>query len=157
MATTHEQFEHALETIKNKGTVRRFVKSMDLRTDDIERIMERFSAIKDEMAKEEEARIQAEKEKEEKLEKIRQEMRDAGLNPEDLVHGPAVRAAKRARGPSPLAGRKRENPKYVFEYEDENGNKKQLEAGLIGRVPADFSDYLKKTGKSRKDCIVKDA
>lgn len=157
MATFHEQCEDAMDIIKNKGTIRRFVKSMDLRTDDIERISNRFLAIKDEIAKEEEALLQAEKEKEEKIAKISQEMKELGLNPEDLAYSPAVRAAKRARGPSPLAGKKRENPKYVFEYEDENGTKKQLKAGLIGRVPSDFSDYLKKTGKARKDCIVEKA
>lgn len=157
MATFTEQCENTMDIIKNKGSVRRFAKSMDLRMEDLERISERFMAIKIEMEIDAESRIQEEKEKEDKLKAIRDQMKEAGLNPEDLLQGPAVRAAKRARGPSPLAGRKRENPKFIFEYEDEGGNKKQLKAGLIGRVPADFSEYLKKSGKARKDCIVEEA
>lgn len=157
MPTFTEQCDNAMEILKNKGSVRRFMKAMDLRTDDLERMANRIISIKDELAEEENARIQKEKEKEEKLKKFREEMKAQGLDPEDLLHGPAVRAAKRGRGPSPLAGKKRENPKYVFEYEDANGKKQKLTAGLIGRVPADFSEYLKKTKKNRKDCIVEKA
>lgn len=157
MTTFHEQSESAMDILKNKATIRRFVKSMDLKTDDLERIAQRILDIQEEISAEEEARLEAEKEKEEKLKKIREEMKAAGLDPEDLIHSPSVRAAKRGRGPSPLAGKKRENPKYIFEYEDANGEKKQLKAGIIGRVPADFSEYLKRTQKTRKDCIVEEA
>ena len=44
--------------------------------------------------------------------------------------------------------------RFVFTYETQDGDSVNWEGATTGRIPAEFADYLKRTGKDRKDCIV---
>lgn len=157
-ATFHEKAEAAQEILSNKMNIRRFLKHFDIQVDELGRFIKRLDSIRGEI--EEEAKKEEEERKEKLLraEEAKSILREKGLTLEELLQieqGNGV-PRKRRGGQRADAGKKKYNPKGIYEYEDENGNKKEITMPRVGRAPAEFSDYLKRSGKKRKDCLVKE-
>lgn len=71
-------------------------------------------------------------------------MQEKGLTIEDLMVSAVVEKARK--------GKPRQ--RYQFQYEKEDGSVVNWEGATMGRIPSEFTEYLSKTGKERKDCIV---
>lgn len=155
--TFHEKAEAASEILSNRQNIRRFLKNNEIHLDQFTRIIDRMSAVKDELVQEAEA-IEAErKEKLKKVEEAKKLLKENGLSIEDIVETERGNGLPRQRrGRRSDAGKPKNNPLGLYEYQDKDGKKKQIKLRRVGRPPEDFSEYLQKTGKKRKDCLVKE-
>ena len=88
------------------------------------------------------------KEKAADIEDIYRFMQEKGLSLEDL--GTIQEAAPKPR-------KKRNVQKYTFTYETSTGATAQWHGATTGRIPEEFRNYLKRTGKTRSDCIQESA
>ncbi|WP_263080487.1 H-NS histone family protein [Endozoicomonas sp. Mp262] len=135
-------FEEAIDVLKSKVQVRKLFQ--DMHAEDLQRVINRIESIYEEKllvqmeAEEEQAR------KKEAVESIVQQMKEQGVSLEDLeiVAGTVTTRKHKPR------------QRFMFTYETNDGAAVNWEGATTGRIPAEFSDYLKRTGKDRKDCIV---
>lgn len=154
--TFFEKAEAAQEILSNRQNIRRYIKSHDIQIDQVTRLINRMSAVRDEMVEEAEAIEQERKEKMKKVEEAKKLLKENGLSISDIVETERGNGLPRkARGRRSDAGRPKSNPLGLYEYEDKDGKKQQIELRRVGRPPEDFSAYLQKTGKKRKDCLIK--
>lgn len=155
--TFHEKSEATHEILSNRQNIRRYIKTNDLQLDQIERLIKRMSAVRDEMREEVEAEEKARQEKMKRVEDAKRVLKENGLSIEDIVQTERGNGLPRkSRGRRSDAGKAKNNPLGLYEYEDKNGKKQQIELRRVGRPPEDFSAYLQKTGKKRKDCLIKE-
>ena len=85
--------------------------------------------------------------KKEALEALARQMKKLGLSPADM------KAVVDDKGVDRRKGRTRQ--RYLFRYEGADGASVDWEGATTGRIPADFTAYLERTGKDRKSCIIK--
>lgn len=155
--TFHEKSEAANEIISNRQNIRRFLKTNDMNLDQISRIIDRFQAVKDDMLAEVEAAEREYKEKMKKVEEAKKVLKENGLSIEDIVSSERGNGLPRKqRGRRSDVGQPKNNPLALYEYEDKDGKKQKIELRRVGRPPEAFSEYLRRSGKKRKDCLVKE-
>lgn len=138
-------FEESLSVLKSKVQLRKLFQDMHI--EDIKRVVNRIESIHEEKLM---AQMQVEEEhtrKREAAEAIMKELQEKGLNIDDLAG-----LSKTAESKSIRKGKTRQ--RYQFEYHTTGGSAITWQGATTGRIPADFSDYLKRTGKERKACIV---
>lgn len=159
VGTFHEQSVATQAILSNRQNIRRFLKSVDVDYEQLSRIINRLSAVRDEIEEEIKKEEEEHKEKLKKIEETKKILQENGLSLEDLVQtergNGAPRKSKSGRTRSD-AGKPKHNPVGIYAYEDENGQRKEIQMPRVGRAPAEFSEYLKKTGKKRKECLVKE-
>lgn len=155
-ATFHEKAEATHEILSNRQNIRRYLKTNDIHLDQLTRLINRMSAVREELVEEAEALEAERKEKAKKVEEAKRLLKENGISIEDIVQTERGNGIPRkARGRRSDAGKPKSNPLGLYEYEDKDGKKQQIELRRVGRPPEDFSAYLQKTGKQRKDCLVK--
>lgn len=155
--TFHEKSEATLEIVSNRQNIRRFLKTNEMHLDQLTRIINRFQAVKDDMLAEAEAIERERKEKMKKVEEAKKVLKENGLSIEDIVSTERGNGLPRkSRGRRSDVGKPKNNPLGLYEYEDKDGKKQRIELRRVGRPPEAFSEYLQKTGKKRKDCLVKE-
>ena len=135
-------FEEALDILKSKVQLRKLFQ--DMHTEDLQRIINRIDSIIEEKLL---IQMEAEEElsrKREAVDGILEQMKTQSVTLGDLetVLG---NAAPRKHKP---------RQRFVFNYETKDGDSHSWQGATTGRIPSEFSDYLKRTGKDRKQCIV---
>lgn len=135
-------FDEALSVLKSKVQIRKLFQ--DMHAEDMQRVISRIEAIYEEKLM---AQMEAEEEnarKREAVEAVLKQMQELGLSTGDI-------APTTTEG-TPRKGKPRQ--RFVFSYENTQGSSVNWQGATTGRIPAEFSDYLSRTGKERKDCIV---
>lgn len=105
---------------------------------DIEKAIADLTEILDEKLQQEEAQATAERERQEKIDAIKQSMQDAGIDLDDLM------------GLIDAPVKKKVEPKY--QVTDDNGEVHQWSGR--GRTPVAFQAYFAK-GFNKEDCLIK--
>ncbi|WP_299731397.1 H-NS family nucleoid-associated regulatory protein [uncultured Endozoicomonas sp.] len=137
-------FDEAISVLKSKVQVRKLLQ--DLHAEDIQRIISRLEAIHEEKML---AQLEIEEEQARKkaaMDAVKEKMKELGLSVND------IKGLAEEKAPSARKGKVRQ--RYVFNYEATDGSVVNWEGATTGRIPADFSAYLERTGKDRKACIV---
>ena len=134
-------FDEAISVLKSKVQIRKLFQ--DMHAEDMQRVISRIEAIYEEKLM---AQMEAEEEnarKREAVEAVLKQMQELGLSADDIQssNGEVVRKGKPRQ-------------RYQFCYENAEGESIDWEGATTGRIPGEFSDYLTRTGKDRKDCIV---
>lgn len=135
-------FEEALDILKSKVQLRKLFQ--DMHAEDLQRVINRIESIYEEKLL---VQMEAEEElirKREAVDAILNQMKDMGVKPSDIE---AIVGNIPTRKHKP-------RQRFVFSYESQTGNPVSWEGATTGRIPSGFSDYLKRTGKDRKDCIT---
>ena len=135
-------FEESMNIMKSKIQLRKLFKDMHI--EDVKRIISRIETIYEEKLL---VQMEAEEEQSRKrnaVEAVLKEMQDKGLSIDDF-QGLAKADTERKGKP---------RQRFQFQYEQEDGTVVNWEGATTGRIPAEFSAYLERTGKERKDCIV---
>ena len=134
-------FDEAISVLKSKVQIRKLFQ--DMHAEDMQRVISRVEAIYEEKLM---AQMEVEEEnarKRDAVEAVLKQMQELGLSADDIQssNGEVVRKGKPRQ-------------RYQFCYENSNGESIDWEGATTGRIPGEFSDYLTRTGKDRKDCIV---
>lgn len=134
-------FDEAISILKSKVQIRKLFQ--DMHAEDLQRVISRIQAIYEEKLM---AQLEAEEEsarKREAVEAVLKQMQELGLSATDIHgnNGETVRKTKPRQ-------------RFQFRYENSAGEPIDWEGATTGRIPGEFSDYLSRTGKDRKDCIV---
>ena len=138
-------FEESLSVLKSKVQLRKLFQ--DMHVEDIQRVISRIESIYEEKLEAQKEVEQEQERKREAIEAVLKEMQDKGLDINDL--------AVMGKGTGTESNRKgKTRQRYQFEYQAEDGTVVSWEGATTGRIPAEFSAYLERTGKERKDCIV---
>lgn len=155
--TFHEQSEAAKDILSNRQNIRRFLKSNEIEMDQFNRMISRLESVRDEMMEEVEKEAEFRKEKLKKVEEAKKILQENGLSIEDLIQTERGNGLPRKQGKRRSdAGRPKHNPIGVYAYEDEQGKRQEMQMPRVGRAPAEFTEYLRKTGKKRKECLIKE-
>lgn len=138
-------FDEALSALKSKVQVRRLFH--DIHAEDLQRVINRVEAVYEEkIANQQEVEKEKERKKE-ALEALARQMKMLGLSPADMKAMVDDKGADRRKG--------RTRQRYLFQYEGADGASVDWEGATTGRIPADFTAYLERSGKDRKSCIIK--
>lgn len=135
-------FEEAIDVLKSKVQVRKLFQ--DMHVEDLQRVINRIESIYEEKMLNQKEVEEEQARKKEAVQSIVQQMKDQGLSLEDLE---VVAGTTSTRKHKP-------RQRFVFNYETPDGQSVNWEGATTGRIPAEFSEYLSRTGKDRKDCIV---
>ena len=155
--TFHEKAEATHEVLSNRQNIRRYLKTNEIHLDQFTRLIDRMNAVRDDMLHELEIVEAAHNDKMLRVEEAKKLLKENGLSIEDIVSTERGNGLPRkAKGLRSDAGKPKSNPLAIYEFEDRSGNTKQIELGRIGRPPEEFSEYLQKTGKKRKDCLIRE-
>ena len=138
-------FDEALSVLKSKVQVRRLFH--DTHAEDMQRVINRVEAIYEEKIAMQQEVEKEKARKKEALEALAKQMKMLGLSPADM------KAVVDDKGVDRRKGRTRQ--RYLFRYERADGASVDWEGATTGRVPADFTAYLERTGRDRKSCIIK--
>ena len=134
-------YDELLHRLSSKVRIRNLFK--DLHLEDIERIIQRCTEVKEEKQqelREKENRLQKKKQNIEEIHKI---LNEKGLSVSDLEE--IMDATPR---------RRRNVKKFIFEYETSTGDLIQWHGSTTGRLPKEFQNFLSRTGKKRTDCVI---
>ena len=137
-------FEESLNVLKSKMQLRKLFQ--DMHVEDLENIIKRVEAIHQEKLEESHAQEEEILRKREDIAAVISLMEEKGLSMDDI--------ASAATEEKPHKGKGKQRQRYKFEYENGEGTRVQWEGATTGRIPADFNEYLTRSGKNRKDCIV---
>ena len=135
-------FDEAISVLKSKVQIRKLFQ--DMHAEDMQRVISRIEAIHEEKLM---AQIEAEEEnarKREAVEAVLKQIQELGLSTDDIHGGSNSEVARK--------GKPRQ--RYQFRYENSAGESIDWEGATTGRIPGEFTDYLARTGKDRKDCII---
>ncbi|WP_062268545.1 hypothetical protein [Endozoicomonas arenosclerae] len=135
-------FEESLNILKSKVQLRKLFQ--DMHVEDIQNVIKRVEAIHEEKLREHNELKEQEGLKREAVESILGQLQEKGLTLEDLQATATVEKVRK--------GKPRQ--RYQFQYEKEDGTVVDWEGATTGRIPAEFTEYLTRTGKERKDCII---
>ena len=134
----------ALEILKKKTSVRKLL--VEMHSEDVQRIVDRLESVYVEKLEEEKA-VEAEVyKKKESLEAIKAQMRELGISVDELAGFTGSVAADKPKR------KYKERQKFTFQYENKSGEQLKWVGANAGRKPADFSNYLERTGKSADKC-----
>lgn len=125
-----------LKTLTRKNSLRK--QCADLSVEEIEKVLADLKEIADDKRAEEEAAEAARQAREEKIDVIRQTMKDAGIDLEDLL------------GAIDVAPKKKVQPKYRIT--DDEGVTHEWSGR--GRTPVAFQKFFDK-GNAKEDCLIK--
>ena len=137
-------FDEALGVLKSKVQIRKLFH--DMHVEDLQCVIGRIKAIYEEKLT---AQMKAEEEqarKKEALDAVVKQMKELGLSPGDLKDLTDYKSSSGRKGKT--------RQRYLFRYEAADGSSVDWEGATTGRIPADFSAYLERTGKDRKACII---
>ena len=135
-------FEESLSVMKSKVQLRKLFKDMHI--EDVKSIISRIETIYEEKLL---VQMEAEEEQNRKrdaIEAVLKEMQEKGLSIDDFQ---GVGKADTERKGKP-------RQRFQFQYEAKDGAVVNWEGATTGRIPSEFSAYLERSGKERKDCIV---
>ena len=135
-------FEESLNILKSKVQVRKMFQ--DMHVEDLKNVIKRVEAIYEEKLEDSQAKEQEESLKREAVEAVMKQLEEKGLSLDDLQVATIE--------DKPRKGKPRQ--RYQFEYQTADGTAVKWEGATTGRIPAEFNEYLARTGKDRKDCIV---
>lgn len=131
----------SLKIFNNIRTLRAQARETDLET--LDEMLEKFQVVVSERHEEHESLIAEQKERDQKLQKYREMLNEAGIDPTDLLEtananktGRAKRAARPAK----------------YSYVDENGETKTWTGQ--GRTPAVIKRAIDEEGKSLDDFLL---
>ena len=136
-------FDEALNVLKSKVQIRKLFQ--DMHAEDMQRVISRIETIYDEKLM---AQMEAEEEqarKRDAVESVLKQMQELGLSADDISG---------VNGGEPVRRTTKPRQRFVFSYENAQGEAVNWEGATTGRIPAEFSDYLTRTGKERKECII---
>lgn len=125
-----------LKTLTRKNSLRK--QCADLSVEEIEKVLADLKEIADDKRAEEEAAETARQAREEKIDVIRQTMKEAGIDLEDLL------------GAIEVAPKKKVQPKYRIT--DDEGVAHEWSGR--GRTPVAFQKFFDK-GNTKEDCLIK--
>lgn len=125
-----------LKTLTRKNSLRK--QCAELSVEEIEKVLADLQEIADDKRAEEEAAAAARQAREEKIDVIRQTMKDAGIDLEDLL------------GAIDVAPKKKVQPKYRIT--DDEGVTHEWSGR--GRTPVAFQKFFDK-GNTKEDCLIK--
>jgi len=125
-----------LKTLTRKNSLRK--QCAELSVEEIEKVLTDLQEIADDKRAEEEAAEAARQAREEKIDVIRQTMKDAGIDLEDLL------------GAIDVAPKKKVQPKYRIT--DDEGVTHEWSGR--GRTPVAFQKFFDK-GNTKEDCLIK--
>ena len=125
-----------LKTLTRKNSLRK--QCADLSVEEIEKVLADLKEIADDKRAEEEAAEAARQAREEKIDVIRQTMKEAGIDLEDLL------------GAIDVAPKKKVQPKYRIT--DDEGVTHEWSGR--GRTPVAFQKFFDK-GNTKEDCLIK--
>lgn len=125
-----------LKTLTRKNSLRK--QCAELSVEEIEKVLADLQEIADDKRAEEEAAEAARQAREEKIDVIRQTMKDAGIDLEDLL------------GAIDVAPKKKVQPKYRIT--DDEGVTHEWSGR--GRTPVAFQKFFDK-GNTKEDCLIK--
>ena len=137
-------FDEALSVLKSKVQVRKLF--YDMHAEDLQRVIGRIEAIYEEKLM---AQMEVEEEqarKKDALDEVVKQMKELGLSLGDIKGLVDDKSSDGRKGKT--------RQRYLFLYESVDGASVDWEGATTGRIPADFSAYLERTGKDRKACIV---
>ncbi|WP_419534859.1 hypothetical protein [Endozoicomonas sp.] len=137
-------FDEALSVLKSKVQVRKLFH--DMHAEDLQRVIGRIEAIYEEKLM---AQMEVEEEqarKKDALDEVVKQMKELGLSLGDIKGLVDDKSSDGRKGKT--------RQRYLFRYESVDGASVDWEGATTGRIPADFSAYLERTGKDRKACIV---
>ena len=126
-----------LKILTRKNSLRK--QCQDLSVSELEKVISDLTVIAEDRRAEEEALVAAEQEKTAKIEAIRQSMKDAGVDINDLM----------ALVGETAAPKKKVSPKYRIT--DDEGNVHEWSGR--GRTPLAFQAYFDK-GFTKDDCLI---
>ncbi|WP_034839427.1 H-NS family histone-like protein [Endozoicomonas numazuensis] len=135
-------FEESLNILKSKVQLRKLFQ--DMHVEDIQNVIKRVEAIHEEKMREHNEQKELEDRKKEAVESILGQLQEKGLTLDDLQSSVVVEKVRK--------GKPRQ--RYQFQYEKEDGSVVSWEGATTGRISAEFTEYLARTGKERKDCII---
>lgn len=136
-------FDESLNVLKSKVQIRKLFH--DMHAEDMQRVISRIEAIYEEKLM---AQMEAEEQmarKRDAIESVLKQMQELGLSADDISKTDVSEAPRRTSKP---------RQRFVFTYENTSGEAVNWEGATTGRIPAEFTDYLTRTGKERRDCIV---
>lgn len=125
-----------LKTLTRKNSLRK--QCAELSVEEIEKVLADLQEIADDKRAEEEAAEAARQAREEKIDVIRQTMKEAGIDLEDLL------------GAIDVAPKKKVQPKYRIT--DDEGVTHEWSGR--GRTPVAFQQFFDK-GNTKEDCLIK--
>ncbi|MCY4177576.1 MAG: H-NS family nucleoid-associated regulatory protein [Endozoicomonadaceae bacterium] len=134
-------YDELLHRLSSKVRIRNLFK--DLHLEDIERIIQRCTEVKEEKQQELQIKENRLQQKKQNIEEIRKILDEKGLSVSDLEE--VIDATPR---------RRRNVQKFIFEYETSTGELIQWHGSTTGRLPKEFQKFLNRTGKKRTDCVV---
>ena len=115
-----------------------------MHAEDLQRIISRIEAIYDEKLMAQMEAEEATARKREAIETVLKQMQELGLSANDLNKTSGENTTRKSKP----------RQRFQFRYENHSGENVEWVGATTGRIPSEFSDYLNKTGKERKDCIV---
>ena len=138
-------FEEVLSRLNSKTSTRSLFS--DVHPDDLQKIINRMSAVLEEKIKIKELEIEQRKEKKKKsiIKQIQQTMKENDLSLDDFYDEDSDLQS---------LSRKNLRKKYSFQYITPTGDTVYWYGSTVGRVPKAFQSYLDRTGKKRMDCIT---
>ena len=140
-------FEESLNTLKSKVQLRKLFQ--DMHVEDIQNVIKRVEAIHEEKMLDHSKQEEEKNRKREAIEAVMKELEEKGLSLDDLQ---SLAEVDKPRKGKPRKGKPRQ--RYQFQYEKEDGSAVNWEGATTGRIPAEFTEYLTRSGKERKDCII---
>ena len=141
-------FEEAVKVLKSKVQVRKLFQ--DMHSEDVKRIAARLEAIYEEkkLAQQEGGGKQLLMQQRVFLRGVLRQLKEQGVSMDALQDF----ASGTGRG----RGNTKPRQKFIFRYETVNGEPVNWQGATTGRIPGSFMEYLDRTQKSRKDCIVEE-
>ncbi len=137
-------FDEALSVLKSKVQVRKLFH--DMHAEDLQRVISRIEAIYEEKLMTQIEQEEEQARKKEALDEMVKQMKSLGLSLND------IKGLVDEKNTDGRKGKVRQ--RYRFRYENASGDAVDWEGATTGRIPADFTEYLVRTGKDRKACIV---
>ncbi len=135
-------FDEAISILKSKVQIRKLFH--DMHAEDLQRVISRIESVYEEkldLQKEAEEQIAL---KRSAIDAVLKQMEEMGISADDIKDMKSDGSIRK--------GKPRQ--RFQFSYETAEGVSVNWEGATTGRIPAEFTNYLSRTGKDRKDCIV---
>lgn len=132
------------ETLKSLNNIRILrAQARELSPESLDEIIEKLMTISSERRAEEDAKIEANREHKEKLEKLRAMLAEQGVDPHELIEDGTAKPRKQQKP--------RETRPAKYKYTDESGNEKTWSGQ--GRTPLGIKAQLD-AGKQLEDFLI---
>ncbi|PJE78578.1 hypothetical protein CI610_02472 [invertebrate metagenome] len=139
-------FEETIKLLKSKVQLRKLFQ--DTHAEDMQRVINRIEAIYEEKMLIQMEQEEANTKRQQAIDSVLNQMKGLELSVDDLNEA----IGKTSQKPRTSKPRQR----FLFRFEDTDGTSVEWEGATTGRIPACFVDYLERSNKTRKDCIIQE-